>query len=54
MAPSPSSRHTQNRRCRLCAHDLVDLQILEHEEPINKSALAKIATQLYKARDART
>jgi hypothetical protein len=36
------------------AHDLVDLQILEHEEPIDESALAKIATQLFTARNAQT
>jgi hypothetical protein len=34
------------------AHDLVDLQILEHEESIDKPALAKIATRLFKVRDA--
>jgi hypothetical protein len=36
------------------AHDLVDLQILEHEESIDKSALAKIATRLFRVRNAQT
>jgi hypothetical protein len=36
------------------AHDLVDLQILNHEEPIDKTALAKIATRLFRARNAHT
>ncbi len=36
------------------AHDLVDLQILEHEEPIDKSAVAKIATRLFRVRNAHT
>ncbi|MFN3256405.1 MAG: nucleotidyl transferase AbiEii/AbiGii toxin family protein [Ilumatobacter sp.] len=36
------------------AHDLVDLQILEYEEPLDKSALAKIATKLFTARNAQT
>ena len=34
------------------AHDLVDLQILEHEEPIDKTAVAEIATRLFRARNA--
>ena len=36
------------------AHDLVDLQILEHEEPIDKTAVAEIATRLFRARNAHT
>ncbi len=36
------------------AHDLVDLQILEHEEPIDKTALEEIATRLFRARNAHT
>ena len=36
------------------AHDLVDLQILEHEEPIDKTALAEIANRLFRARNAHT
>jgi hypothetical protein len=34
------------------SHDLVDLQILEHEEPIDKTAVAEIATRLFRARNA--
>ena len=34
------------------AHDLVDLQILNHEEPIDKTAIAEIATRLFRARNA--
>lgn len=36
------------------AHDLVDLQILDHEEPIDKTAVAEIATRLFRARNAHT
>jgi hypothetical protein len=36
------------------AHDLVDLQILELEEPIDKTAVAEIATRLFRARNAHT
>ncbi|MFN3256445.1 MAG: nucleotidyl transferase AbiEii/AbiGii toxin family protein [Ilumatobacter sp.] len=36
------------------AHDLVDLQILELEEPIDKTAVAEIATRLFRARNAYT
>jgi hypothetical protein len=36
------------------AHDLVDLQILNHEEPIDKTAVAEIATRLFRARNAHT
>lgn len=34
------------------AHDLVDLQILEQEESIDKPALAAIANRLFRVRDA--
>jgi len=36
------------------AHDLVDLQILEHEESIDRPALAAIAARLFRVRDAQT
>ena len=36
------------------AHDLVDLQILEQEEPVNRPALASIANRLFSARGEQT
>jgi len=43
-----SVRHQTGSNDR--AHDLVNLQILEQEEPINRPALASIANRLFRAR----
>jgi hypothetical protein len=48
----PAHRSTPRTDANDRAHDLVDLQILEQKEDIDRAELAMIATRLFKVRNA--